>query len=59
MACPTKDTTSQVRIAGIITGGAVAQTFKDLDKIDLYTPLISLVDAIPAFSPQTTLANSN
>lgn len=37
----------------------VAQTFHDLDKIDLYTPLVSLVDAIPTFSPQTTLANIN
>jgi len=35
----------------------VAQTFLDLDNIDLYTPLVSLADAIPAFSPQTTLAN--
>lgn len=35
----------------------VLQTFQDLDKIDLYTPLVSLIDAIPAFSPQTTLAD--
>jgi len=37
----------------------VAQTFKDLDKIDLYTPLVSLVGAIPSFGPQTTLADIN
>ena len=37
----------------------VAQTFEDLDKIDLYTPLVSLVEAIPEFSPQTTLADIN
>jgi len=35
----------------------LVQTFQDLDKIDLYSPLVSLIDAIPAFSPQTTLAD--
>ena len=35
----------------------VEQTFQDLDKIDLYSPLVTLVDAIPAFTPQTTLAD--
>jgi len=35
----------------------LVQTFQDLDRIDLYSPLVSLVDVIPAFSPQTTLAD--
>jgi len=35
----------------------VVQTFSDLDKIDLYKPLVSLIDAIPEFSAQTTLAD--
>lgn len=35
----------------------VAETFQALDKIDLYSPLLSLPDAIPAFSPKTTLAD--
>lgn len=35
----------------------VAETFKALDRIDLYSPLISLVGAIPTFSPKTTLAD--
>lgn len=35
----------------------VVQTFQDLDKIDLYTPLVSLANMIPEFSPQTTLAD--
>ena len=37
----------------------VVQTFSDLDKIDLYKPLVSLIDAIPEFSPQTTLTDIN
>ena len=35
----------------------VAETFQALDKIDLYSPLLSLADALPAFSPKTTLAD--
>lgn len=35
----------------------VAETFQALDEIDLYSPLISMVGEIPAFNPQTTLAD--
>lgn len=35
----------------------VAETFKALDNIDLYSALIPLADAIPSFSPETTLAD--
>ncbi|MBA7656769.1 hypothetical protein ES703_64696 [subsurface metagenome] len=35
----------------------VVQTFQNLNKIDLYSSLVIIVDAIPTFSPQTTLAD--
>ena len=35
----------------------VAETFRSLDAIDLYSPLLSLVDVMPEFGPQTTLAD--
>ena len=41
----------------MVSQSRVVQTFSDLDKIDLYKPLVSLIDAIPEFSPQTTLVD--
>ena len=35
----------------------VAETFRALDAIDFYNPLLSLVDVMPEFGPQTTLAD--
>ena len=34
----------------------VVETFRALDAIDFYTPLLSIVDVMPKFGPQTTLA---
>ena len=35
----------------------VAETFRALDAIDFYNPLLSLVDVTPEFGPQTTRAD--
>ena len=37
----------------------VVETFRALDAIDFYTPLLSIVDVMPKFVPQTTLAEIN
>ncbi len=34
----------------------VVETFRALDAIDFYNPLVSLINAMPAFGPQTTIA---
>ncbi len=34
----------------------VAETFRSLDALDFYNPLLSIIDMIPALGPQTTLA---
>jgi hypothetical protein len=37
----------------------VVQTFRSLDAIDFYNPLVSLANAIPVWGPQTTIAEIN
>lgn len=41
------------------TQPAVEETFRGLNTIDFYSPLLSIIDSIPAFGPQTTLADIN
>ena len=48
-----------MKTMGKWTQPLVEQTFHDLDNIDLYSPLVALIGEIPAFSPQTTLADIN
>lgn len=39
-----------------LTQPLVVATFRALDAIDFYTPLLNMVDTMPNFGPQTTLA---
>jgi len=41
------------------TQPAVEEIFRGLNAIDFYSPLLSVIDSIPAFGPQTTLADIN
>ncbi|MBI2329363.1 MAG: hypothetical protein HYU85_07000 [Chloroflexi bacterium] len=40
-----------------LTQPLVAETFRALDTIDFYKPLLSLINVMPSLGPQTTLAD--